>query len=88
MEEDKIPVKTKEVPWSKTGEAYILTDTETKKNYTLDPISFLVWVQCDGKTQVDKIVDIFAVNGNRDIVKAAVSGVLDKLANSGLIKWL
>ena len=88
MEEDKIPVKTKEIPWSKAGEAYILADTETKKNYTLDPISFLVWVQCDGKTQVDKIVDIFAVNGNRDIVKAAVSGVLDKLANSGLIKWV
>jgi len=86
--EGKFPIKAKEMPWSKAGEAYVLADTETKKTYPLDPISFLVWVQCDGKTQVDNIVDIFTVNGNRDIIKAAVSGILDKLANNGLIKWV
>jgi len=86
--EGKIPSKIKEMPWSKAGEAYVLVDSEAKKNYPLDPISFLVWVQCDGKTHVDKIVDIFTANGNRDIIKAAVSGILDKLTNNGLIKWV
>jgi len=86
--EGKTPAKAKEMPWSKNGEAYVLADAETKKTYALDPISFLVWVQCDGKTNVEKIVDIFSVNGNRDIIKAAVSGILDKLTNSGLIKWM
>lgn len=85
--EGKLPTKIKEMPWSKNGDVFVLADTDTKKTYALDPISFLVWVQCDGKTHVDKIVDIFTVNGNRDIVKAAVSGVLDKLTNNGLIKW-
>jgi hypothetical protein len=86
--EGKFPVKSKELPWSRSGEAYVLADSQTNKNYPLDPISFLVWVQCDGKTKLDSIVDIFTVNGNRDIVKAAVSGILDKLANNGLIKWV
>jgi len=86
--EGKYPVRAKEMPWSKTESAYVLADSDTKKTYALDPISFLVWVQCDGKTDIDTIVDAFTVNGNRDIIKAAVSGILDKLTNNGLVKWL
>lgn len=85
---EKYPLKTKEMAWSKTGEVYILLDKDTNKSYTLDPISFLVWIQCDGKTGLEQITDVFAVNGNRDIIKAAISGILDKLTNNGLIKWV
>jgi len=83
----KIPIKTKELDWNKAGELYLLQDKDTKKNYTLDPISFLVWIQCDGKTNIEQIVDVFSVDGNRDIIKAAVNGILDKLIGSGLVKW-
>ncbi len=86
--EGKFPAKIKELPWARNGEAYVLADSQANKSYPLDPISFLVWVQCDGRTKLDSIVDIFAVNGNRDIVKAAVEGILDKLQNNGLIKWV
>jgi hypothetical protein len=85
---DKKPAKTKELEWNKTDELYLLSDKGTDKTYTLDPISFLVWVSCDGKTNMDQIVDIFSVDGNRDIIKAAVSGILEKLHGSGLIKWI
>lgn len=88
MSEGKVPVKVKEMPWSRAGEAYLIVDEEIKKTHSLDPISFLVWIQCDGKTNIDQIVDVFSVNGNRDIVKAAVSGILDKLQNAGLVKWV
>ena len=54
----------------------------------LDSISFLVWIQCDGKTTANAIADVFAVSGNVDIVRAAIKGVLDKLETSGLIKWI
>jgi hypothetical protein len=84
----KKPAKTKELQWNRTGETYLLTDKDTKKNYTLDPISFLVWIQCDGKTDLERIVDVFSVNGNRDIVKTAITGILEKLENNGLIKWI
>jgi len=84
----KFPVKTKELTWEKSGNVYVLLDKDSGKNFSLDPISFLVWVQCDGKTDVEKIVDIFAVNGNRDIIKAAINGILEKLESSELIKWI
>jgi hypothetical protein len=83
----KFPSKTKELTWEKSGNVYNLLDKDSGKNFSLDPISFLVWIQCDGKTDVDKIVDIFSVNGNRDIIKAAINGILEKLEGSGLIKW-
>jgi hypothetical protein len=86
--QDKRPVKVKEMTWTRTEEAYILLDPDTNKTYALDPISFLVWIQCDGKTDVDRIVDVFSVNGNRDIIKAAIIGILDKMTSSGLIKWV
>jgi hypothetical protein len=82
------PVKTKELQWEKVENAYQIVDKSTNKEYTLDPISFLVWIQCDGKTDLEQIVDVFSVNGNRDIVKAAISGILEKLENKGLIKWI
>lgn len=88
MDELKKPQKIKDMAWEKSTEAYTLIDKEANKTYSLDPIAFLVWVQCDGKTEVDKIVDVFAVNGNRDIVKAAIDGILDKLSSSGLVKWI
>ena len=84
----KIPVKTKELVWEKASNMYVLQDKEADKTFTLDPISFLVWVQCDGKTDLEAIVDVFSVNGNRDIIKAAISGILEKLESNGLIKWL
>ena len=88
MEVGKKPVKIKEMTWTKQGELYVLLDEETKKTFSIDPIAFLVWIQCDGKTDLEKIVDVFSVNGNRDIVKAAIGGILEKLETNGLIKWI
>ena len=82
----KKPAKMKELQWTKQGELYVLLDKDTQKTYSLDPIAFLVWIQCDGKTDIEQIVDVFAVDGNRDIVKAAINGILSKLAESGLVK--
>lgn len=84
----KTPVRIKELAWEKTSEQYVLQDKEVNKTFTLDPISFLVWIQCDGKTDLETIVDVFSVNGNRDIIKAAVSSILEKLEGNGLIKWV
>jgi len=84
--DEKKPTKSKELQWTKQGELYILLDRDTQKTYSLDPIAFLVWIQCDGKTDLEQIVDVFAVDGNRDIVKAAINGILGKLVESGLIK--
>ena len=86
--QEKFPQKTKELIWQRAGDVYVLVDEQTKQNFTLDPISFLVWLQCDGKTSVDAIADVFTVNGNRDIVRAAINGVFEKLTNNGLIKWV
>jgi hypothetical protein len=83
----KYPRKTKEMKWSKLGNVYVLVDPDTNKTFDIDPITFLVWIQCDGKTSVDQITDVFSVNGNRDIVKAAVIGIIDKLVKSSLIEW-
>jgi len=82
----KFPKKTKEMKWSKLGNVYILVDPDTNKTFNVDPISFLVWIQCDGKTSIEEMTDVFSVDGNRDIVKAAVKGILDKLNKSGLVK--
>lgn len=84
----KKPVKTRDMEWNRVGDVYLLVDKETNKTFTLDPISFLVWVQCDGKSTVDEIVDLFSVNGNRDIVESAIKSVLEKLESNGLIKWV
>ena len=88
FDENKKPDKVKEMNWSKSGEIYVLADNETEKTFSIDPIAFLVWLQCDGKTPVDHIVDVFSVDGNRDIVKAAIKGILEKLTESGLLKWV
>ncbi len=83
----KIPKKTKEMTWARVGESYVLLDPDTKKNVTIDPIAFMVWVQCDGKTKLESMTDVFSVDGNRDIVQAAIKGILSKLEQSGLISW-
>ncbi|MBL7169655.1 MAG: PqqD family protein [Candidatus Aenigmarchaeota archaeon] len=83
----KLPNKTKEMAWTRVGEAYLLLDPDTKKNVTIDPIAFMVWVQCDGKTDLESMTDVFSVDGNRDIVQAALKGILEKLEESGLVKW-
>lgn len=85
---EKNPKKTKELEWRRVGNAYLLFDKETSKTYTLDPISFMVWIQCDGKTDIETIVDIFSVNGNRDIVKTAILSITKKLESAGLIRWV
>ena len=79
------PKKTIEMKWSKFGEVYVLVDPDTQKTFNIDPITFLVWIQCDGKTSIEQMTDVFSVNGNRDIVKAAIKGILDKLTKNGLI---
>lgn len=84
---DAYPAKTGDFSWEKMEATYVLTDQKTSQKLTIDPISFLVWIQCDGKTSIDEIVDVLTVNSNRDIVKAAVSGVLEKLSTAGVIKW-
>ena len=81
----RLPTKTKELTWSKVGNTYILVDPDTQKTYNIDTIAFLVWVQCDGMTDIEEITDVFSVDGNRDIVRAAINGILDKLKESGLI---
>jgi len=83
----KIPKRTKEMTWTRAGESYILLDPKTKENITIDPIAFMVWVQCDGKTELESMTDVFSVDGNRDIVQAALKGILDKLESSNLITW-
>lgn len=82
------PAKSKDFEWRKRGNAYLLLDKDTKKSFILDPVSFLVWVQCDGKTSVQEIVDVFSVGGNRDIIKTAITGVLEKMTESGVVKWV
>ena len=82
------PKKAKDFTWTKIADSYILVDPDTKKTFNIDTVSFLIWVQCDGKTSVDDMVDVFSVNGNRDIVKAAIKGILDKLEDTGLISGL
>jgi hypothetical protein len=81
------PKKKKEMAWSKLGDTYVLVDPETKKTYNIDATSFLIWIQCDGKTTVDDMTDIFSVDGNKDIVKAAILGIIDKLKDYGLVEY-
>lgn len=81
------PRKTKEMNWSKNNGMYILADPGTNKTYNVDSVSFLIWVQCDGKTSVDEIANVLSVDGNKDMVKAAVKGILDRLEKSELIVW-
>lgn len=88
MVKEKRPIKSKDFEWTRIGNLFLIVDKENKKTHSLDPISFLVWLQCDGKTSLEEIVDVFSVNGNRDIIKAAISGILDRLAKKGLIKWV
>jgi hypothetical protein len=80
------PKKVKELEWQQIGDIYILTDKENNKTYTLDSISFLVWLQCDGNTDIESIVDVFSVDGNRDIVRSAIMNILKNLENLNLIK--
>jgi hypothetical protein len=85
---EKFPKRTKELEWTRAGDFYILIDKEKKKTYSLDAIAFMIWIQCDGKTSIEEMTDVFSVNGNRDIVKAAITGILEKLKNSGLIEFV
>lgn len=80
------PKKTKNFDWVRAGDAYVLFDPVTNENYNLDPMSFIIWLQCDGKTSVEEIVNLLSVENNQDIVKAAVSGILERLKQNGIIK--
>ncbi|MEM5777902.1 MAG: PqqD family protein [Candidatus Aenigmatarchaeota archaeon] len=80
------PKKIKEYEWMRAGEFYVLYDPITNESFNLDPIAFIVWLQCDGKTHIDEIVDLLSVENNKDIIKAAVSGIIDRLAENGIIK--
>ena len=84
----KFPKKKEGIQWSRLGDTYILIDPQTNQTNNIDTISFLVWVQCDGKTSIEEITDVFSVNGNRDIVRAAINGILEKLEEMKLITWV
>jgi hypothetical protein len=83
----KKPLKVK-FPWRKVGKNYVVVDPRTKKGVVLDLISWMVWIQCDGTVNVEQIVDVFSVNGNRDIVRSAITGILKNLTKSGLVQWV
>ncbi len=85
--EGKFPLKV-DLEWSKVQEGYILKDKLGKVSVQLDAISFLVWIQCDGKTPIDSIVGVFAVGGNPDIIRAAITGVIQKLSDIQIIRWV
>jgi len=70
----------------RAGEFYVLYDPVTNESFNLDPIAFIVWLQCDGKTHIDEIVELLSVENNKDIIKAAVAGIIDRLAENGIIK--
>lgn len=80
------PKKTKEYQWTRVGDFYVLYDPITNESFNLDPIAFIVWLQCDGKTPIDEIADLLSVEDNKDIVKATVKGIIDRLAENGIIK--
>ena len=88
MDENRKPIRTRELQWVRAGNVFLLKDEKSGESHSLDPISFLVWLQCDGKTSVEEIVDVFSVNGNRDIVKSAIMGILERLNKSKLIEWV
>ncbi|MEM0243237.1 MAG: PqqD family protein [Candidatus Aenigmatarchaeota archaeon] len=81
------PRKVKELEWQQVGNIYILIDKKDNKTFTLDAISFLVWMQCDGEKDIEDLVDLFSINGNRDIVKGAVLNILENLKGLNLIEW-
>lgn len=83
----KKPIKA-ELPWRRVGNQYVVTNPQTKQSVVLDPISWMVWIQCDGKIDVEQIVDVFSVNGNRDIIKTAVLSILKRLTQLELIGWI
>ena len=80
------PKKTKNFEWVRAGEFYVLFDPITNENYNLDPMSFIIWLQCDGKTSVDEIVNLLSVENNQDIIKASVSGIIERLKQNGILK--
>jgi len=84
--EGKFPLRS-DLAWKKVDEAYVLTD-KSGTDFSLDAIAFLVWIQCDGKTSVETVVDVFSAGGNRDIVKAAIVSVFEKLTVMGMITWV
>lgn len=81
------PLRSEGFEWKKLDETYLLTNKDGA-SIELDPISFLVWVQCDGRTSVTQIIDVFAIGGNHDIIESAIRGVLEKLTESGAIAWV
>jgi hypothetical protein len=83
----KKPLKA-DFPWRRTEKGYLIIDPRSKKGVLLDTVSWMVWIQCDGKVDVEQIVDIFSVDGNRDIIKVAINNILEKLAKSDLISWV
>lgn len=88
MNIEKRPVKTKGIQWQKAGNSYLVLDQNTMKTHSLDPVSFMVWVQCDGSIKIEQLVDVFSVNGNRDVIKLAIKGILERLTDFGLIRWV
>ena len=82
----KFPKQVDDVAWEKNEEAYVLVHPKTKEPFQIDAVAFMIWAQCDGKTSVDKIIDLFSLGSNKEVVKASVNGVIDRLKEAGFIK--
>ncbi len=82
----KFPKQTPNIKWERAEDAYLLFHPINKQPFQIDELAFMIWAQCDGKTSVQKIVDVFTVGSNREIVTASVNGILDKLKDAGFIK--
>lgn len=85
--EGKFPLRS-DLEWQKVEDGYLVKDKSGGTSVQLDAISFLVWIQCDGKTSIDSIVGVFAVGGNPDIIRAAITGVIQKLSDLQIIRWV
>ena len=83
----RFPKQLQNVTWEKEQDSYTLVHPSTKELFQIDAIAFMIWAQCDGKTSMDRIVDIFALGNNREVVKASINGVLERLSKAGFIKW-
>jgi hypothetical protein len=83
---DKHPARLEDVVWKSVNGYYMIEDLKSKKMYKLDQMSFLIWAQCDGRTGVEEIVDVFYAEGSRELIKTTVTNILDKLEGSGLVK--
>lgn len=84
----RYPKQTENVAWEKAEETYVMVHPKTKQSLQIEPLAFMIWAQCDGRTSIEDIIDVFAVGGNKEVVKASINGILKRLEDAKLIKWV